>query len=127
MARPASEILTEREAQIMEVLWSRGAATADEVRIGLGDNAHDSTVRTLLRILKNKGYVRTKGRQPKVYEPRMAREQAQSKAAASLLERFFGGAAKALVLRLLEDESLTPAQLDELRQRLVSNRQIGDK
>ena|SRR6478735_5505880 len=127
MARSPSETLTDREAQIMEVLWSRGAATAEEVRTGLGDDAHDSTIRTLLRILKNKGYIRTKGRQPKVYEPRIAREQAQSQAAHSLLERFFGGAAQLLVLRLLEDESLTPAQLEGLRKQVASQRRTGEK
>ena len=127
MPRPASEMLTDREAQIMEVLWSRRAATAEEVRAGLGGESHDSTVRTLLRILMNKGYVRAKGRQPKVYQPRIAREQAQRTAAQSLLARFFGGAADALVLRLLEDDSLTPAQLEQLRKRLSSSRRKGEK
>lgn len=111
----------------MEVLWSRGAATAEAVREALVDQPHDSTVRTLLRVLKDKGYVRISGRQPAVYEPRVPREQAQSTAAKSLLARFFGGAAEDLVLRLLEDESLTPAQLDQLKRRLASRRRSGGK
>ena len=55
MPRPAAEVLTEREAQIMAILWDLKEATADEVRHGLSGKPHDSTVRTLLRILKAKG------------------------------------------------------------------------
>ena len=127
MARPSSGMLTDREAQIMDVLWSRGSATAEDVREALADQPHDSTVRTLLRVLKEKGYVRISGRQPAIYEPRVPREQAQTKAAKSLLARLFGGAAEDLVLRLLEDESLTPAQLDQLKRRLAARRRSGGK
>jgi BlaI family transcriptional regulator, penicillinase repressor len=121
MARPPSDFLTEREAQIMEILWSQGEATAETVRLALPDEPHDSTVRTLLRVLKDKAYVRVVGRQPVAYQPRVSREQAQSKAARSLLARFFGGAADALVLRLLEDEELTPQQIEQLRKKLQSH------
>jgi len=127
MARPPSDFLTEREAQIMEILWSQGEATAESVRQALPDEPHDSTVRTLLRVLKDKGYVRVVGRQPATYQPRVSREQAQSTAARSLLARFFGGAAHALVLRLLEDEQLTPSQIDQLRKTLQSRRRKGAK
>ena len=77
MPRPPSDFLTEREAQIMEVLWSQGDATAESVRQALPDEPHDSTVRTLLRILRDKGYVRVTGRQPAKYQPRVSRKQAQ--------------------------------------------------
>ena len=127
MARPPSDSLTEREAQIMEILWLQGQATAETVRQALPDEPHDSTVRTLLRVLKDKGYVRVKGRQPATYLPRVSREQAQSKAARSLLARLFGGAAEALVLRLLEDEQLTPQQIDDLKTTLQSRKRKGEK
>ena len=58
MPRPSSEMLTDREAQIMEILWELQQATAEQVRERLPDNPHDSTVRTLLRVLKVKGQVR---------------------------------------------------------------------
>jgi len=127
MARPSSDFLTEREAQIMEILWSHGEATAETVRQGLPDEPHDSTVRTLLKVLKDKGYVRVLGRQPARYRPRVSRERAQSKAAKSLLARLFGGAAEALVLRLLEDEQLTAEQIEQLRKTLSSRPRKGDK
>ena len=55
------------------------------------------------------------GRQPVIYRPVVSRRKVQRKATRSLLERFFGGSANALVLRLLEDEELTPKQLAELK------------
>jgi hypothetical protein len=54
MARPASKGLTERESQLMEILWENGPLTAESVRGNLPDQPHDSTVRNLLRILTNK-------------------------------------------------------------------------
>jgi predicted transcriptional regulator len=127
MARPVSDFLTEREAQIMEILWARGEATAETVRQALPDEPHDSTVRTLLRVLKEKGYVRIKGRQPATYLPRVSREKAQSKAARSLLARLFGGAAVGLVLRLLEDKQLTPDKIHHINTTLQSRQRKGEK
>jgi BlaI family penicillinase repressor len=122
MARTRSEMLTEREAQIMEILWAKGPATAETIREALADQSHDSTVRTMLRVLKQKGYVRTRGRQPALYEPRVAREQEQVKAARSLLARFFAGSVEDLLLRLVEAEELSAEQLDQLR-KSISQRQ----
>ena len=125
MPRPPSEFLTEREAQIMDVLWSRGQATAETVRHALPDEPHDSTVRTLLRVLKDKGYVRIIGRNPASYEPLVSREKAQSAATQSLLTRLFQGAADSLVLRLLEDDQLTTEQIAELRKKIKSRKRKG--
>jgi BlaI family transcriptional regulator, penicillinase repressor len=114
--RRGSEVLTDREAQIMDVLWRLGAATAEQVRGALPGAPHDSTVRTLLRVLEAKGQVahEVRGR-AYVYRAAVPRARAQQKAVRSLLGRFFGGSAEALVLRLIEDEQLTPEQLEALR------------
>jgi BlaI family penicillinase repressor len=127
MARTPSEFLTDREAQIMDILWSQGEATAETVRQLLADEPHDSTVRTLLRVLKEKRYVRVIGRQPAKYRPRISREQAQSKAARSLLSRLFGGAADTLVLRLLEDKEISHEQIDQLRKKFQARERKGDQ
>lgn len=121
MARPGSETLTPREAQIMEVLWDSGSATADQIRSALPGEPHDSTIRTLLRVLEEKGYVRhtAKGK-AYVYAPTIKRASAERKALRSIVQRFFGGSAEALVMRLIEDDQLTPDQLDQLRKQLES-------
>jgi len=127
MARPPSESLTEREAQIMEVLWREGSASADRIRQELPDAPHDSTVRTLLRILEGKGYVKHVVRgKAYVYRPAIRKASAERKAVGSLIKRFFGGSAEALVLRLIEDEQLTADQLEQLRKNKTSSNEGGD-
>jgi predicted transcriptional regulator len=51
----------------------------------------------------------------------------QTKAARSLLTRFFGGSIEALVLRLLEDEQITPHELAQLRKSLFKRKRKGSK
>jgi predicted transcriptional regulator len=123
VARPSSEILTEREAQIMDVLWEHGAATAEQVRAALPDQPHDSTVRTLLRVLEAKGQVKhaVQGK-AYVYRARVPRARAQRKALRSVLTRFFRGSAEDLILRLVEDEAVTPEQLEAIRRAAASER-----
>ncbi len=119
MARPGSETLTPREAQIMEVLWSAGTATAEQIRSKLPGEPHDSTIRTLLRVLEEKGYAHHTARgKAYLYAPAVKRASAERKAVRSILQRFFGGSAEALVMRLIEDDRLTPEQLDELRRQI---------
>ena len=116
MARPRSETLTGRETQVMEAVWGLGNATAEQVREALPEPLHDSSVRTLLRILESKGYLRHEAHgKAYVYSARVGRAKAQGRALRDVLARFFGGSAHDLVLRLLEEDHLTPEQLDELR------------
>jgi predicted transcriptional regulator len=119
-------MLTEREAQIMDVLWSLGEATAEQVREALPDQPHDSTVRTLLRVLESKGYVTHEAAgKAYLYRAEVARTKAQRTALRSLLARLFDGSARDLVLRLIEDERLTPEQLDEIRKSAQPPRREG--
>jgi BlaI family transcriptional regulator, penicillinase repressor len=114
--RPTSETLSGREAQIMDVLWRLGQATAEQIRAELPDPLHDSTVRTLLRILASKDYLTHEvvGK-AYVYRPAIARVRAQRHALGEILASFFAGSAEDQVLRLIEDERLTPEQLNEIR------------
>jgi BlaI family penicillinase repressor len=120
MARPESDLLTPREAQLMDILWAQGPATAETVRAALRDPLHDSTVRTLLRVLVKKGYARLRGKQPTLYAAKITQAQVQKKATRNLLARFFAGSAEALMLRLVEDEKLSPEQLDHIRQSIAN-------
>lgn len=116
MPRPTSEMLTEREAQIMDALWRLSAATAEEVRAELPGELHDSTVRTLLRVLEGKGLVQHESRgKAFIYRAAAPREKVQRTALRTFLTRLFGGSAEDLVLRLLEDEQITAEQLAQLR------------
>ena len=115
MARHKSPNLTEAELRLMNVIWGKGSATVAEVaealpkQLGLAYN----TVLTTMRILEDKGYVRhSKPKEGRafVYRSTVSREQASRGAVRHLLSRFFGNSAEALVLNLLEDESLSETE-----------------
>ncbi|WP_422923893.1 BlaI/MecI/CopY family transcriptional regulator [Singulisphaera sp. PoT] len=118
MVRPVNETLTAREAQIMDAVWRLGDATADQVREALPEPLHDSTVRTLLRVLESKGYLQHELRgKAYAYRAAIGREKAQRHVLRNVLSRFFGGSVEDLVMRLIEDERITPEQLEALRQK----------
>lgn len=124
MPRRPSETLTPREAQVMGLLWAAGKATADDIREALPDQPHDSTVRTILRVLISKGYVkRADGEATIIYRPAVARAKVERKALRSFLQRFFGGSTQALLVRLVEDEKITPEQVEQLRRKYQSGHQ----
>jgi BlaI family transcriptional regulator, penicillinase repressor len=117
MARPKSNALTARESQILEILWRDGTATAESIRSRLPGEPHDSTVRTLLRLMEQKKLVTHDVEQRAfVYRPLVARTKARSKAVRSMLSQFFAGSAQSLVLQLLDDEQITPEDLKRLAQ-----------
>ena len=111
--RPAA--LSRRESQLMEVLWDAGGATAGEVRKRLDDGSAESTVRTLLKILVDKGLVRRSGRSHAYrYSAAVRRDRLARPALALLIERFFGGSGRALVVRMLETADLSPDELERI-------------
>ncbi|WP_397571396.1 BlaI/MecI/CopY family transcriptional regulator [Schlesneria sp. T3-172] len=118
-----SPTLTDREAEIMEQLWTLGTATAEEIRHRLSDEPHDSTVRTMLRILETKGFVSHKrsGRSY-VYKPLIKREKVQGKTLTDVIRQFFSGSPHELVLRLLEEEQLSVDELDDLMNQFQQGR-----
>ena len=105
----------------MDVIWRLGEVTAEQVRAGLTGSPHDSTVRTLLRVLETKGYVAHDiDGKAYLYRAKVGRRRAQRLAVQSMLSRFFAGSAEHLVMHLIEDERLSQEQLDELRKSTAS-------
>jgi predicted transcriptional regulator len=111
----------------MKVLWNKERATVAEVAAALPkslDLAYN-TVLTTMRILENKGYVRhekSKDGRAFVYLPIVGRAQATRAAVRQLLRRFFSDSPEALVLNLLDDETLGDAELKKIRQLLQKSK-----
>jgi len=113
---------TERELDVMAVLWDAGPSTAAEVREQLSDELAYNTVLSMLRILEDKGHVgHTEEGRAHRYFPRVAREVAGTSALARLTEKVFGGSAELLLTHLIRDRSLDEAELRRLR-RLLDER-----
>ena len=105
----------------MRVLWDRGAATVGGVVEALNEQPKPAynTVLTLLRILERKGYVthRKDGR-AFIFMPLLDKEHATRSALTTLVNRFFDGSPRLLMLNLLEDEQLSPEALQQLKERI---------
>jgi len=114
-----SVAFTERELDIMAVLWKLGPSTAAEVREALGAEGVDlayNTVLTLLRILEDKGHVdhKEEGRAHR-FRAAVKKKEAGASALTRTLDRMFGGSAEALVAQLVQQRGLSKDDLKKLR------------
>jgi predicted transcriptional regulator len=103
--------LSRRERQIMDALYQAGRATAAEIRAAMPDPPSYSAVRTMLRILEEKGHVRHNLEGPRfVYIPTIARDKAKRSALKHVINTFFDGSASQVMAALFE---LSPRGLDD--------------
>lgn len=120
--------LSERELDVMAVLWARGSGTVPEVREALADRLAYTTVLTVLRTLEEKGYVdhATEGKAHR-YRPLVARARAGKSALNRMLEKLFAGSPELLLTQLVSDRRLTHAELRRLRRVLDERLKEGAK
>lgn len=119
------EKLSRRERQILEILYRREQASAQEVHQLMSDRPSYSAVRALLRILEEKGHVshvEEEGRY--VYRPTVERSDARATALHRLVDTFFEGSASQVVAALLDGDArkLSRAELDRLSRLIESAR-----
>ena len=110
------------ENAVMQVLWARPGLTADDVRESLAE-AHklkDSTVRTVLRRLEEKGFLEhdLDGR-TYVYRPAVARHNVASDAVRGIVDRFCSGSVENLLVGLVDDKMITPDKLRALADKIA--------
>jgi predicted transcriptional regulator len=118
---------TERELDVMAVLWERGSATVTEVRERLPDDLAYTTVLSVLRTLEEKGHVGHRGEgKAHRYFPLVERRVAGRSALARLIDTVFNGSPELLLTQLVSDRDLTDDQIKNLR-RLMDARLKGHK
>ncbi len=122
MTQAATPHLSRRERQIMDALYQTGRATAADIRAGMADAPSYSAVRTMLRILEDKGHVRHELDGPRfVYIPTIARDKAKRSALKHVVNTFFDGSASQVMTALFE---LSPRDLGD--EELVRLRRLID-
>lgn len=111
--------LSRRERQMMDIIYARGTATVDEVLHDLPDPPSRIAVRTLLRILEQKGHVRHKldGRRF-VYESTRPRAREGQSAMRRVVKVFFEGSLLNAVTAHMSDPDakISPEELKRLEQ-----------
>lgn len=119
MARPVSPTLTDAELRLMKVLWRNGTSTAGAVvreLAGEGVELAESSVRTVLGILREKRYVSVDRRgRADHYMAIIDQAEARQRALRHLLNRFFDDSREELVLSLIRDERTSAAELARIR------------
>jgi predicted transcriptional regulator len=120
--------LSRRERQIMDILYQRGKASANDVREAMPDPPSYSAVRAMLRVLEEKGHVKHQAEGLKyVYVPTVAREKAKRSAVKHLVDTFFSDSPEQVVAALLDVSStrLTREELDRMAQMIERAKKEG--
>lgn len=110
---------TDRELDVMAVLWKEGSATARTVHERLTDDLAYTTVLTVLRTMVDKGLVRreSEGRAHRFF-PDVAREDANESALERIISKIHGGSTDQFVAHLVAEGSVDEEQLDWLKSQL---------
>ena len=110
--------LSDLEAEVMQIVWAEGPLTADNVRARLG-RLTDSTIRTVLRRLEEKGYVShaLEGR-AFVYRPAEARREVAARAVKRIIQWFCNGSTEELLLGMVDHEMLNRQHLQVLAEKV---------
>jgi predicted transcriptional regulator len=101
----SSRHLSRRERQIMDIIYARGEAAAADVHAALPDAPSYSSVRTLLRILEEKGHLKQREDGPRyIFMPTEARAKASRSALQRVVQTFFDGSLSNAVAALVDAE-----------------------
>jgi predicted transcriptional regulator len=119
---------TERELDVMGVLWDRGGGTVAEVRERLSDELAYTTVLTVLRTLEDKGYVgHVEEGKAYRYHPLVERQAAGSSVLRRMMRKLFKDSPELLLTHLVSDRRLSEDELRRMRALLDAPPEAEDK
>ena len=112
--------LTQRELDIMSVLWERGEATATEVRDSVDPDLAYTSISSMIRMLELKGYVSHRRGEGKthVYFPIIDAEKAGASALGRVLNKIYGGSPIKLLAHLMDQKKLSEKEIARMRELL---------
>ena len=113
--------LGELERDVLLIVWRHGSVTADQVREDLDRSLKDSTVRTVLRRLEEKGYVtHSLDDRTFVYRPAESRQRVAGRAVSRIVDWFCEGSVEMLLVGMVDSKVLGRAELQRLADRLAA-------
>jgi len=120
MPRKPSAGFTDKELEIMKIIWERGEATVKDIQERLPGDQHYNSVLTIIRVLERKRHLvhRTEGK-TYVYRAGEGRDQARSRLLRHLVKNVFGGSAASVVLNLVQTGDLTNEDLERIRRKIA--------
>ncbi len=119
MPRKPSTTFTDRELEIMQVIWELGEATAREIQERLPCDRHYNSVMTIIRVLERKGHLAHRAEdRAHIYRARVSQEKSRGHALRHLISHVFDGSPASLVLHLVEAGELSEDDLKQARRKL---------
>lgn len=126
VAKGRPKNLGEVEQAVMDHVWTHGPCTSEACREALAEERpmKESTIRTVLRRLEEKGYVahETSGR-TFIYRAAEARQNVAARAVKSIIDRFCGGSAEQLVIGMVDNEVLGKKELERLTRKIAQRKE----
>ncbi len=112
--------LGELERSILLITWRMGKVTAEQVREELGRPLKDSTIRTVLRRLEEKGYLaHSVENRTFLYRPAESRQRVAGRAVKRIVDWFCEGSVEALLVGMVDSKVLGRAELQRLADRIA--------
>jgi predicted transcriptional regulator len=124
-ARPA---LGELEQKVMDYLWSRGPASAEQVREALASShpMKESTTRTIVLRLERKGYLKhTLDGRTHIYSGVDQPRNVAARAVRQLIDRFCGGSLEQLLVGMVDDRVVDHTELEQIARRIAREKRKG--
>ena len=113
--------LGDLEREILSIVWRLGNVTAEQVREELDRPLKDSTVRTVLRRLEEKGYLaHTIDNRTFFYQPAESRQRVAGRAVKRIVDWFCGGSVEELLVGMVDSKVLDRAELQRLAERIAA-------
>lgn len=120
--------LGELEREILSIVWRLGSVTAEQAREELNRPLKDSTVRTVLRRLEEKGYLaHAVEDRTFIYRPAESRQRVAGRAVMRIVDWFCEGSVEALLVGMVDSKVLDRAELQRLATRIAeAQKQAGN-
>ena len=118
--------LGELERDVMQLVWAAGPITSEAVRERLSRTPKESTVRTVLKRLEDKGFVThsVRGR-TYVFHAAEARREVAARAVRRIVDWFCNGSVEEVLVGMVDTEMLDSAQLQRLAEKIAKAKQRG--
>jgi predicted transcriptional regulator len=121
--------LGDLERDILTVVWRLGATTADQVREELDRPLKDSTIRTVLRRLEEKGYLaHSVDNRTFIYRPAESPQKVAGRAVQRIVDWFCAGSVEELLVGMVDSKVVSRTELERLARRIgAAKKQEGGK
>lgn len=124
MARPKKDIPTDREIEILQVLWRKGPSNTRDIADALNQDRRKkiayNSVHTILSIMVDKGLIlRDDSNKSHVYAAVVTQEATEARLIRHMTQKIFGGSTMHLVIRALSTQGASPEDVAEIQKLLT--------